>query len=62
MLEGAVIGPLGLPGETAGGELPASQVVLQAFAADPFLGAGLVAAIASLEVLVLLAIHGTIPQ
>jgi hypothetical protein len=62
MLERAVIGPLGVLGKTAGGELPASEVVLQAFAADSLFGAGLIAAIAPLKVLVLLAFHGTIPQ
>jgi len=62
MLEGTVVGPLGVFGKTAGGELPALQMILQALAANPLPGAGFIAAIAALQVLVLFAFHGRIPQ
>jgi hypothetical protein len=62
MLEGSVVGLLGIPGKTAGGQLPAPQVVLQALATDPFLGAGIIAAVASLHVLLFSALHGGAPQ
>ena len=58
MLEAAVVGPLGRSGEAAGRQLAAPQVVLDAFAADTLARARAVAAVASAQVLVLLAVHG----
>jgi hypothetical protein len=62
MLERAVVGPFGVLGKTAGGELPALQVILKALAADALPGAGFIAAIAVLQILVFFAFHGGIPQ
>jgi hypothetical protein len=57
VLEGTVVGGLGVGWETASGELAAFEVVGQAFAAEALARAGLVGALATLEVLVLVTIH-----
>jgi len=57
MLERPVIGPFGIFREKAGGNLPALQVIADAFTAIALSGAGFIAAIAVLHILVLLAIH-----
>jgi hypothetical protein len=57
MLERTVIGPLGICREKAGRHLPDFQVIADTIAADAFSGAGFIAAIAVLHILVLLTIH-----
>lgn len=57
MFKRAIVGPFGGIGETAGGKLPAFEMVLQAFAAVPFPGTGFIRAIAVLFVLCLFAFH-----
>jgi len=57
VLEGAVVGRFGLGRETASRELAAYQVVGQAFAAEALSRAGVVGALAPLEVLFLATIH-----
>jgi hypothetical protein len=60
MLERAVIGALGFRGKTAGGKLPASQVVSQAVATGVFLRTRFISAIAVPLILFLLAFHSSI--
>jgi hypothetical protein len=57
MLEGAVVGFLGVLREAAAGKLALPDVVLDALAADPLAGAGIVGAVAEGEVLFLFAVH-----
>ncbi len=61
VLEGPVIRPFCIPRETAGGQFSVLGVVLDAFTTDSLSRAGLVAAIAPLEVLFFLAFHADIP-
>jgi hypothetical protein len=48
MFKRAVIGALSVIGETAGGQLPAGQMIAQTIAAIPFARTGFIAAIAFL--------------
>jgi hypothetical protein len=57
MLKGPIVGPLGIRRETAGGEFPAGEVVLQTVAAYSLSRTGFVAAIAVFFVLFLLTFH-----
>jgi len=57
MLERPVIGTFGICRETAGGKLPAVQVIAQTIAARGFFGARFIAAVAVLLVLRLLTFH-----
>ena len=57
MLKRPVIAPFGGVRKAARRELPASQVVTDAFTADPFAGAGLIAAVASRQVLLFFTLH-----
>jgi hypothetical protein len=57
MPERPVVGGLGISRETAGGEFPVFQVILQAFAAGALLRTGLIGAVAVFLVLIQLTIH-----
>jgi len=57
MFERTVIGPFSIRRETACGQLPALQVVLDALAADTCPGASTIAAIAFTDVLFFPALH-----
>jgi len=61
MLEGPVVGLLGVLREAAAGKLALPDVVLDALAADPLAGAGIVGAVAEGEVLFLFAVDGFLP-
>jgi hypothetical protein len=62
MFERAVVGFFGVLRETAPGEFPALEMVLEALAADPFAMASRVGAVAAFEVRGLFAFHGVPPQ
>lgn len=57
VLEGAVVGSFGVRGKTASGELPAFEVILDAFAAKTVSGASFIAARAFGAVFFFLAFH-----
>ncbi len=60
MFKGTVVGPLGVLREATAGKLTTLEMILEAITADALSRTGIVAAIALLEVLVLLAVH-TLP-
>jgi len=62
VLEGTVVGLLGVGWETAGGQVPGTEVIAEAFAANALALARFVGARAPLQVFCLVALHGSQPQ
>jgi hypothetical protein len=58
MLERSIPGFFGIGRKAASGKLPAFEVIADAFAANAFTRAGLVAAIAGCKVFVFTTLHG----